>query len=132
VDQQAYVRWIHDIATADSHDQVWSVALHLDTRTARVIRSHFIGRIRPAFANDELLVGGLGGGMDTQAPPRRYRFVRVRDFKTLVKVETVWLYCDAAAARSLDIPDEVRLAFPIVSDEGEVVAAIEATRAVAQ
>ncbi len=79
VNNQEYVRWMQEIATAHSHEQGWTVARYMDTKTTWVIRSHFIEYVRPAFAGDELMVATWVAGMDKQTSPRKYRFVRVRD-----------------------------------------------------
>ena len=126
VNNQEYVRWMQEIATAHSHEQGWTVARYLDTKTTWVIRSHYIEYIRPAFAGDELLVATWVAGMDRQSSPRKYRFVRVRDGKTVVEAETLWVYCDATTGRPIDITPEVADAFPIVTDEAEIQSAIDA------
>ena len=126
VNNQEYVRWMQDIATAHSHEQGWTVARYLDTKTTWVIRSHYIEYIRPAFAGDELLVATWVSGMDRQSSPRKYRFVRVHDGKTVAEAETLWVYCDATTGRPIDITPDVTDAFPIVADEAEVQSAIDA------
>ena len=125
VNNQEYVRWMQEIATAHSHEQGWSVARYLDTKTTWVIRSHYIEYVRPAFAGDELMVATWVAGMDTQTSPRRYRFVRVRDGKTVVEAETLWVYCDATTGRPIDITPEVYESFPVVTDAAEIQAAVD-------
>jgi acyl-CoA thioester hydrolase len=49
IDNQEYVRWMQNIATAHSQAQDWSLARYLETKTTWVIRSHFIEYIRVAF-----------------------------------------------------------------------------------
>ena len=124
VSNQEYVRWMQDIATAHSHEQGWTVARYLDTKTTWVIRSHYIEYIRPAFLGDELLVATWVAGIETKTSPRKYRFVRVHDGKTVVEAETLWVYCDATSGRPLTITPEIRDAFPVVSDESEIKTAI--------
>ena len=75
---------------------------------------------------DELLVATWVAGMDRQSSPRKYRFVRVCDGKTVVEAETLWVYCDATTGRPIDITPEVADAFPIVTDEAEIQSAIDA------
>jgi len=124
VNNQEYVRWMQDIATAHSHEQGWTVARYLDTRTTWVIGSHYIKYIRPAFLGDVLMVATWVAGMDAQTSPRKYRFVRARDGKTAVEAETLWVYCDATSGRPLAITPDIRDAFPVVSDDAEIMAAI--------
>ena len=63
-------------------------------------------------------------GIAEQTSPRKYRFVRVRDGKTVVEAETLWVYCDATTGRPLAITPEIRDAFPVVGAEAEIKAAI--------
>jgi acyl-CoA thioester hydrolase len=125
VNNQEYVRWMQEIATAHSHEQGWTVARYMDTKTTWVIRSHFIEYVRPAFAGDELMVATWVAGMDKQTSPRKYRFVRVRDGKTVVEAETLWVYCDATTGRPIDITPEVCDAFPVVTDTNEIQSAVD-------
>ena len=124
VNNQEYVRWMQDIATAHSHQQGWTADRYRETKTTWVIRSHFIEYIRPAFVGDELLAATWVAEIATQSSRRKYRFVRARDGKTVVEAETLWVYCDATTGRPLDITDEVREAFPVVTDDAEIKAEI--------
>lgn len=124
VNNQDYVRWMQDIATAHSHEQGWTLARYLETKTTWVIRSHFIEYIRPSFKDDELIVATWVAGMAAQTSPRKYRFVRARDGRTVAEAETLWVYCDATSGRPTTIPDDVREAFPVVTDDEEIRAAI--------
>ena len=65
-------------------------------------------------------------GMQTQASPRKYRFVCAGDGKPVAAAETLWTYCDATSGRPIDIPNYVREAFPVVTDEAEIAAALAA------
>ena len=85
VNNQEYVRWMQDVATAHSSAQGWNMARYLAAGVTWVIRSHFIEYLRPAFQGDVLLVATWVAGMEAQSSPRRYRFVRARDGKTLVE-----------------------------------------------
>ena len=120
VNNQEYVRWMQDIATAHSDQQGWTTERYVATKTTWVIRSHFIEYIRPAFAGDALLAATWVADISAQSSRRKYRFVRARDGKTLVEAETVWVYCDATNGRPTDITNEVREAFPVVTDELEI------------
>lgn len=126
VNNQDYVRWMQDIATAHSHEQGWTIERYLKTKTTWVIRSHYIEYFRPAFLDEELLVATWVAGMHSQTSPRKYRFVRVSDGKTVVEAETLWVYCDADNGRPLDITADVSEAFPVITDANEIQAAIEA------
>lgn len=64
--------------------------------------------------------------MEARTSPRKYRFVRASDGKTVAKAETQWVFCDATNGRHCDIPPEVREAFPVVTDKAEIRALIAA------
>ena len=128
VNNQEYVRWMQDVATAHSGEQGWTMERYLAAGMTWVIRSHFIEYLRPAFKNDDLLVATWVAGMEAQSSPRRYRFVRARDGKTLVEAETRWVFCDLQSGRPRDIPPEVASAFALVTEAAEVQAAINSAR----
>lgn len=128
VNNQEYVRWMQDIAMAHSDQQGWTTERYIATKTTWVIRSHFIEYIRPAFAGDEILVLTWVAGIDTQSSRRKTRFLRAHDGKKLAEAETAWVFCDTTNGRPTDITPEVREAFPVVSDEAEIKAAIEGMR----
>ena len=129
VNNQDYVRWMQEAASAHSDAQGWTEGRYRETGTTWVIRSHFIEYLRPAFAGDEIVVATWVAGMDDTTSPRKYRFVRVRDGKTLVEAETRWVHCDANTGRPLAISPEAREAFPLVTDEAEIRGEIAAYRA---
>jgi acyl-CoA thioester hydrolase len=126
VNNVEYVRWMQAIATAHSHEQGWTVARYIETRTTWVIRSHFIEYFRPLFRGEEVVLATWVAGMQTQASPRKYRFVCARDGKPVAVAETLWTYCDAMSGRPIDIPNDLREAFPVVTDEAEIAAALAA------
>jgi len=128
VNNQEYVRWMQDIATAHSDQQGWTTARYVATQTTWVIRSHFIEYIRPAFAGDEILAVTWVADIGTQSSRRKTRFLRTRDGKTMVEAETAWVYCDATTGRPTEITAEVRDAFPVVTNEAEIKAEIEGIR----
>lgn len=128
VNNQEYVRWMQDVATAHSTALGWSFDRYLENGITWVIRSHFIEYLRPAFKDDAVLLATWVAGMDAQTSPRKYRFVRAHDGKTLVEAETRWVFCDLQTGRPRDIPDSVRDAFPIVTVAAEIQAAINAAR----
>lgn len=125
VNNQEYVRWMQDIATAHSDQQGWTTERYIATQTTWVIRSHFIEYIRPAFAGDDILALTWVAEIGTQSSRRKTRFVRARDGKTVVEAETQWVYCNAATGRPTEITAEVRNAFPVITDETEIKARIE-------
>jgi acyl-CoA thioester hydrolase len=124
VNNQEYVRWMQDIAVAHSNEQGWTLARYFASHTMWVIRSHYIEYIRPAFKGDHLIVATWVPAFDEKSAPRKYRFVRKSDAKTVVDAVSVWVYCNARTGRPTLITDDLRAAFPVVTDEKEVAAAI--------
>ncbi len=124
VNNKEYVRWMEEVAIEHSAKQGWPLSRYQATNPTWVIRSHYIEYIRPAFKGDELIVATWVGGMEEKGSPRKYRFVRKADGKTVVEAESRWVFCDASTGRPIEITDEIREAFPIVTSEEEIAAAI--------
>jgi acyl-CoA thioester hydrolase len=59
-------------------------------------------------------------GTDERSSPRRYWCVRMRDRRLLARAETVWIWVDLHSGRARPIPERVRQAFEVVTDENEV------------
>ncbi|WP_263771307.1 acyl-CoA thioesterase [Propionivibrio soli] len=132
VNNQEFVRWMQDVATSHSGEQGWPMKRYFAEGMTWVIRSHFIEYQRPAFLGDELLVVTWVAAMEARTSPRRYRFLRAADGKTVVEAETKWVFCDLRTGRPRDIPEAVRVAFPLVTDEEEVAATVSGLLASAQ
>ena len=128
VNNQEYIRWMQDVATAHSTAQGWSLARYFETKLTWVIRSHYIEYIRPAFAGDVLVVATWVAHMETQTCQRKFRFTRAHDGKTVAEAETLWVFCDGATGRSTNITESIRDSFPVVTDKDEIQAAIVAAR----
>ena len=116
-----------DVATAHSGEQGWTMERYLAAGMTWVIRSHFIDTCgRPSRMT--ICWWQPGWPAWAQSSPRRYRFVRARDGKTLVEAETRWVFCDLQSGRPRDIPPEVAGAFALVTDAAEIQAAINTAR----
>jgi acyl-CoA thioester hydrolase len=124
VNNQTYLRWMQEVAIAHSAAQGWPMERYLSAGSAWVVRSHFVEYLRPAFAADDLRVATWVAEFDTRKSPRRYLFSRGTD--PVARAETMWVYVDLATGRPTRIPDDLRQAFEIVSDDAEVHAALSA------
>jgi len=116
VNNVAYVQWMQDVAirhaTASS-----SVAAMGDNVGTWVARSHHIDYLRPAFAGDRVQASTWIDELRRVRARRRYRFVRVSDGVVLARGETDWVYINKDSGRPRAIPEEIRAASTLVSDE---------------
>jgi acyl-CoA thioester hydrolase len=124
VNNQEYVRWMQDAAIAHSDAQGWTLPRYAAAGRMWVIRSHYIEYVRPAFKGDGLVVATWPAEFDQRSARRKYRFVRQKDGKIVVDALSVWVYCDARTGRPAVITNDLRDAFPIVTQEAEIAAAI--------
>ena len=59
---QEYLHWMQEVATAHSDACGWTLIRYQETRTTWVIRSHAVDYLRPAFAGERLtLLTWIGG-----------------------------------------------------------------------
>jgi acyl-CoA thioester hydrolase len=111
-----YLAWLQEIAIQHSAAQGWPVERYLENGVVWVVRSHFITYIRPAFAGDTITLRTWVAEFRQRSSSRRYLVVRAGDERVLVEAETVWVYVDRKNGRPRRIPDELRTAFPVVSE----------------
>jgi acyl-CoA thioester hydrolase len=114
----AYVQWMQDIAVLHSNDSGCTRA----TRAAGAIwvaRSHQIEYLRPAFLGDTLSVLTWVVNFRRAMSLRRYKFIRQKDMRVLARGETNWVFVDAKTSRPITIPEEVRKAFQLVTEDQE-------------
>ena len=119
-----YLRWIQDAATAHSDAVGWTLARYREARSTWVIRSHQVDYLRPAFAGEALVVATWVGGFAAQTSPRHCLVWRPGDAKVLVRATTLWVHVDAATGRAAAIPEPLRAAFPVLTDESAVLQAL--------
>ena len=117
VNNQDYVRWMQEAASAHSDAQGWTEARYRETGTTWVIRSHFIEYLRPAFAGDALTLITWIAGFSGQTSPRRYVLRRDTDDQILARAETLWVYVDGRSGRPAEIPESFRECFDVIADE---------------
>ena len=111
-----YLAWMQDIAIQHSAAQGWPVERYFDNGAVWVVRSHFITYIRPAFAGETITLRTWVAEFRQRSSSRRYLVRRTNDQRDLVEAETVWVYVDRQSGRPRRIPDELRVAFEVVSD----------------
>lgn len=120
VNNLRYLQWMQDVAVAHSTAQGWSMARYVAAGMGWVVRSHTITYKRPAFLGEAVTACTWIAGFSQRSSPRRYLFWRAADKTLLAEAETMWVFVSLATGRPTKVPDELRAAFEIVEDEGEV------------
>jgi acyl-CoA thioester hydrolase len=82
-----------------------------------VIRTHRIEYLNPAFAGDALTVLTWVANFRKVRSLRRYKFIRAADKTILAQGETDWVFVDAGTGRPRAIPDEIKNAFGVATEE---------------
>src|SRR5688572_26292733 len=83
VNNQRYIAWMQDVATAHSAANGWPMERYLETGAAWVVRSHFIEYLRPAFAGDVLETITWAGNWEPRDVVRRHLFRRRDDARII-------------------------------------------------
>jgi acyl-CoA thioester hydrolase len=115
VNNQRYVAWMQEVATAHSAANGWPMERYLQTGAAWVVRSHFIEYLRPAFAGDVLDICTWASSLALREVTRKYSFRRADQL--LARAETKWVYVDIKSGRPKRIPEELLASFEAVPDD---------------
>jgi acyl-CoA thioester hydrolase len=118
VNNQAYLRWMQDVAIEHSAARGWSMERYVKGGTGWVVRSHFIEYLRPAFLGESLTLLTWVQDVRRQSSRRRYLFWRAADRQEVARAETAWVFVDLGTGKPVPIPDDLRTAFDLVP-EGE-------------
>jgi acyl-CoA thioester hydrolase len=70
VNNQRYVAWMQEVATAHSAANGWPMARYLKIGAAGVVRSHFIEYLRPAFAGERIEIFTWASSLALREVPR--------------------------------------------------------------
>ena len=115
VNNQRYIAWMQEVATAHSAANGWPMERYLQTGAAWVVRSHFIEYLRPAFAGDALEIYTWASSLALRDVIRRYQFHRAG--LLLARAETKWVYVDIKSGRPKRVPEELLSSFEAVPDD---------------
>jgi acyl-CoA thioester hydrolase len=115
----AYMRWMQDAAVAHSTAQGWPLRRHVELGAGWVVRSHAITYLRPAFAGEQVVVRTWVAGFKKTTSLRKYRIIRPDDDALLAIAETNWAFIGFERWAPRRIPQEVREAFELVTEESE-------------
>ena len=124
VNNQRYIAWMQEVATAHSAANGWPMERYLQTGAAWVVRSFFIEYLRPAFAGDQVEIFTWAASLALREVTRKYAFRRVDQL--LARAETKWVYVDIKSGRPKRIPEELLASFEAVpNDDVELRTTIE-------
>lgn len=116
VNNVAYVQWMQDVAIRHA-DASGGTRLVRDSGAIWVVRRHTIEYLRPAFAGDRILAMTWLSSYRRALTLRKYQFVRVSDDTVIARGETEWVFVDARSGHPRIIPQAVKNAFGVVSNE---------------
>jgi acyl-CoA thioester hydrolase len=119
VNNLAYLRWMQDAAVAHAAVQGWPARRHHDLGAGWVVRSHHIDYLRPAFADQQIVVRTWVAGFRKITSLRKYKIVRPADGELLATAETNWAFVNFERQFPQRIPREVIEAFDIVAADNE-------------
>ena len=114
-----YLRWMQDAAMQHSEKTGCTQATAAAGATW-VVRTHKIVYLKPAFAGDRVLVCTWVASLRRVQSLRRYKILRQADRALLAHGETEWIFVDAQKGTLRSIPQDVKAAFEILTEEKEV------------
>jgi acyl-CoA thioester hydrolase len=117
VNNIVYLSWMQEIAIQHSEAQGWPISRYLKTGGSWVVRSHFIKYSHPGLLGDEISILTWISGATQRSSTRKYVFWREKDQKIIAEAETHWVFVDLKTGRPCLIPEDVRSAFEIVSED---------------
>jgi acyl-CoA thioester hydrolase len=91
VNNQRYIAWMQEVATAHSAANGWPMERYLAAGAAWVVRSHFIEYLRPAFPGDRIEIFTWAGSLELREVSRRYVFRGADNNRHLARAETKWV-----------------------------------------
>jgi acyl-CoA thioester hydrolase len=116
VNNARYLEYLEATAWAHSESLGLNWMQYQQLGTVVVAARHEIDYLRPAFAQDELMIGTWCTGNDAKLRMRRhYQIVRSSDAATLVRAQTIWICADLNSGRPKRMPDAFKLAFPAIA-----------------
>jgi acyl-CoA thioester hydrolase len=109
-----YLSWLQDAAVAHSTALGWSGERYRQFGSGWIVRSHKIEYIRPALADDLVVVKTWVATMQKVTSIRRYQIIRPMDGQILTKAETNWAFIDFNTGKPVRIPLEISGMFQLL------------------
>jgi acyl-CoA thioester hydrolase len=115
VNNVVYVQWMQDIAV-HHYKALGCTPISEEMNATWVVRSHKVEYLLPVFLSEKIIIETWIADIANVRSTRKYRFLRAKDRKLVVRGETNWVYVDLATGRPKQIPDAVRERFSIVAE----------------
>jgi acyl-CoA thioester hydrolase len=109
-----YVSWLQDAAIAHSTALGWSGERYRQFGFGWVARSHKIEYLKPAFADELVVVQTWVATMQKVTSIGRYQIIRPSDGQILAKAETNWAFIDFSTGKPKRIPVEISGVFQLL------------------
>ena len=110
-----FIRWMQEAAVAHADTAGCSAATR-DAGATWVVRSHRIEYLRPALANDRIVVTTWVADFRRAFSRRKYEFVRESDQMVLARGETDWVFVDVNSGRPRSVPATIVSMFTLIPD----------------
>lgn len=127
VNNVEYLRWMQEVAIAHSTALGWPMERYFAARCGWVVRTHGIEYLRPGLLDDPIRLLTWVSAIGERSSTRKYVFWRESDRQVIARAESLWVFVDLRSGQARPILDEVRASFPLVEDEAEVLALLDAT-----
>ena len=116
VSNVVYVRWMQEAGLAHSSAVGWPGERYEAAGVGWVAKSHRIDYVKPAFADEQIVVQTWVAYFKRASSLRRYRIVRESDETVLAVAETNWAFVKLDTGAPLRIPPELAECFETVAD----------------
>ena len=113
-----YLRWMQDAAVQHSGTSGCTEATNAIGATW-VIRSHWIEYLKPAYADQKVVVLTWVSDFRRVQSLRKYRIIRPADKAILAEGETDWVFVDAQNGKLRSIPKEIKATFELLPEDKE-------------
>jgi acyl-CoA thioester hydrolase len=114
----AYIQWMQDAAIQHARASGCTQASS-SLGAIWIVQTHHVEYVRPTFAGDTITVLTWVSDFRKVRSLRKYKLVRNADQAVVAKAETDWVLVDAKTGRPQVIPEEIKKALPVVSQELE-------------
>ncbi|MDR3232918.1 MAG: acyl-CoA thioesterase [Planctomycetaceae bacterium] len=111
-----YLRWMNEAAVAHSAENGWSARRYIELGSTWFARKHTIEYLLPVYEGEKLVIQTGVVDWKNVRSIRKYRFIRIKDDKTVARAETLWAFVNLTTGKPVRIPQEVTDAFFVVTD----------------
>ena len=112
-----FVAWMQDVAVAHSAVCGWPMERYESIGQGWVVRQHTNTYKRPAFLGDVITAATWIASYASRRSVRRYVFWNTTEKILLAEAETQWVFIDMTSGRSVSVPEELQVSFPLVDKD---------------